>query len=558
MKNYPIHSIEDSPTLSIVLRRKEVQEIFLLIIAHFIANFLFIRKYSFYSDDWSAIVVSPDAHTPYLTILLDAQRPLLYATNKFVSSLALDALTLQIAGFLLTTLLLILMYLIITKISSDFGFYQGTIPFLTCLLYIVLFNKDEIYPWLVVSTCNIVGYLLYALSIYCFLHRKRRFFLPISLIAYGLGLLTYEIGIALPLFFVAAEYLTRKKIKESFFFILPLIGVLAIRSTLWFGFGSLRLDREAASLDPVLLLLHTCLFIFTTVLIFTNQIQFSIIGWTQISVPVLVLVLFLDLLLISAIIKYLSGCPFPTVRTRSFTALLCIGLITFSVPYILTTGGTPTRGYVFIDLFIAGLLVLGLLYTGRSEWAKRGYLIIIIVCLLTCQGLYMNWVVAGEISDRVAESFCTHQDEILKKSYVYFNSTSFVQARPNSIRTAFHPTREDLFRLKNLFLGETFDGFITKIGKEDSPRRIDDGYVQYYNAKCLDRWALGGMMERCGVSNRSLIYGGNWYGFFPIEINKTSILYQEHQENLPTGTITWVNRSDVFEISADILTSRDQ
>ena len=83
----------------------------LLILSNFIANFLFIRGYSLYSDDWSAIAVSPDANISYLTLLLDAQRPLLYVTDKFVSSLHMSVFSLQVAGFLLSSILLVLFYL---------------------------------------------------------------------------------------------------------------------------------------------------------------------------------------------------------------------------------------------------------------------------------------------------------------------------------------------------------------------------------------------------------------------------------------------------------------
>ncbi|PKL60144.1 MAG: hypothetical protein CVV33_04190, partial [Methanomicrobiales archaeon HGW-Methanomicrobiales-4] len=278
----------------------------ILILANFIANFLFIWKYSLYSDDWSAIAISSDTSTSYLTLLLDAQRPLLYVTDKFVSSLQLNVISLQVCGFLLSSLLLVLLYLIVRKITIDCDYTSRYIPFLICLLYVVLFNKDEIYPWLIVSTCNMVGYLLYAISILGYLYRERKPFLIISLIAFFLGLLTYEIGLALPVFFVVLEFLDRKRIRESLLYLIPLALILLIRSTEWFGYGSVRLVREATGMDPLLFLLHTVLFLFTSVLIISNQIQFSIVGWNQMSYLVMATVILVDLVLIALVFRVVT------------------------------------------------------------------------------------------------------------------------------------------------------------------------------------------------------------------------------------------------------------
>ncbi len=167
----------------------------------------------------------------------------------------------------------------------------------------------------------------------------------------------------------------------------------------------------------------------------------------------------------------------------------------------------------------------------------------------------MNWVVSGEITDDIAENICANQDEIRSFSHIYFNSTSYTTNLPNSLSTAYHPTREDLFRLKREFLSGMGDDLISRIGKEDDPGALDSGYEQYYNAKCLDTWALSAMLVRCGLGDKTLIYGGNWYGNFPMSFNQTTLKYQGYKDNHPEGPVIQVNRSQVWEISISVVSS---
>lgn len=523
-------------------------QIILLILTNITANYLFIPKYTLYSDDWSAIAWSPDTSTPYVSLLLDAQRPLLYATDKFVHSLGWPTGFLQMAGLSLSCLLLVFLFLIMTKVVSDCGYSSQYLPFLICLIYIVLWNKDEIYPWLIVSTCNMAAYLLYAIAILGFLHRQSRGVLILSLISLFLGLLTYEIGLALPLFFIVYAFLMKKDIRESFYYIIPLILVIAIRSTEWFGYGTVRLAREAIAIDPQVFLFHSAVFVGTSLLILSNQIQFSLIGWSQMNFLMIGGILCIDITLLLLLMRSLARHSFTERASFRFFLICVIGCCTFALPFILNSGGTPTRGYIFLDFFIAGIGAYTLVRLIGKRAGKILFFFLFLTSLMICQGLYMNWVVSGEISDAVADYISEHEGEIKAYQFVYLNSTSFTANKPNSLSTAYHPTREDLFRLKRDIFPDMHDELIQKFGKEDSLSTLDSGYEQYFNAKCLDIWALSAMMNICKLEDKILIYGGNWFGNFPVAINNTTLMYQQYHDNAPSGPLQIVNRSEVFEI----------
>ncbi|PWR71567.1 hypothetical protein [Methanospirillum lacunae] len=532
-------------------------EIGLLLLTNGIANYLFIRHYTYYSDDWSDVITSPDSSRTYLSVLSDCQRPIQFALKKLAFSFhGADALSLQLAGLVLSSIFLILLYLIIRKIATDFG-YLSYLPFVSCLLYVVMWNKDEAYPWIIVSICNEVGFLFFAGSILCYLYRDKRFFLPVSLLFYFLGLLTYETGIAIPVLFLVYDLLKGRKIRDSLYYLFPLGLVMLIRTTQWFGFGYVRYGHDVSSFDPTVILLHTGLFIFTSLLILSNQVQFSVMGWMQVTPLQGFGILACNILLILIISFYLRLYRFVERGSFRYLLILITGLVVTSVPIILTTGGTPTRGYILIDIFVATLVAyLGIRACG-AKYARVVLMALIFCSLLICQGLYVNWVESGEISDNVAGYICSHSGEIGKYPYLYVNSTDFVKNAPNSLGTAYHPTREDLFRLKRDVLGNQFDDLITKLGNEDVITRIDSGYVQYYNAKCLDQWAFDGMLKKCGLRNVTLIYGGNWYGNFPTYAGNNQIRYQQYDNYHPTGPEVTIPRSKVYEITWDRITSSD-
>jgi len=528
---------------------KTLIEIILLLLTNGIANYLFIRHYTYYSDDWSDVITSPDSARSYLTVLSDCQRPIQFALKKLAFSYhGIDALGLQMAGFVLSSLFVVLLYLILKKIAADYG-YLSYLPFVSCLLYVVLWNKDEAYPWIIVSICNEVGFLFYAASILCYLYRDRRYLLPVSLIFYLLGLLTYETGFALPAVLVVHDLLNRKKIRDSFYYLIPLGLVMVIRTTQWFGFGYIRYGHDVSSFEPGVLLLHTGLFIFTSLLIFSNQIQFSVMGLMQMTLVQGACILAIDIILIILISWYLRLYRFVEQGSWRYLSVLLTGLVVTSVPIILTTGGTPTRGYVLIDIFVACLMAYLCIRLCSARHSRIIMLAGIFCSLLICQGLYCNWVASGELTDSIAVYICSHSDKISKYPYVYFNSTDFVVNAPNGLSSAYHPTREDLFRFNRDVLGSRFDEWISKIGREDVMNRIDSGYVQYYNAKCLNQWALGAMLRKCGILNSTLIYGGDWFGNFPTSIGKVEIKYQQYDDYHPTGPEMTVPRSQVFEIN---------
>ena len=175
--------------------------IIILILVNFITNYLFILQYKFYSDDWSVIVHPGYPWTEsYSYLLLTPGRPIYWAIFKFQAQIFQNyALLHHVIGFITTSIILILIYEITKKIFSDFNYSSEIYPFLTAVIYCVLFNKDEMYPWVVMA---FAGYsILYLVSFYTYIHKERSNYLGYSLIAYALGIFTYESGITLPGYF---------------------------------------------------------------------------------------------------------------------------------------------------------------------------------------------------------------------------------------------------------------------------------------------------------------------------------------------------------------------
>jgi hypothetical protein len=405
----------------------------------------------------------------------------------------------HIIGFITSSVVLILVYLIVRKLFSDFDCSSELYPFLIAAVYCVLFNKDEIYPWAVFAFASYS--LFYLVSFYTYINKEKKHYLWYSLVAYTLGLFTYESGIALPLIFLSYDVLRKKDYKLSFLFGVPLIFNLLVRLTSWFGIGSKEYTTWGNDVSNLISwdILHNIIdFVSVSVFTIFRQILYAINGFEAIGL-IIIGVISLDVVLLYILFKFNIPKQLPQIRNFPLIVISIIIIAAFAAPFIirgnLLSGGLPTRSFEFIDIGFAMLVVLAIGYFSTMKVRQILIMVLIGASILLCQGLCMNWVVSGNIQNDIYNYIGQHSVEINGYDYVYFNTTSFILGKPNAIdESIFYP----IARLYNPQI--------------INQRLIanDSEYDRYYNAKCLDNYALLAMLTmevNPKYNYQNLIYG---------------------------------------------------
>lgn len=532
--------------------------IVVLILANFITNYLFILQYKFYSDDWTVIVHTGYPWTEsYGYLLLTPGRPIYWAIFKFQAQIFQNyALLHHIIGFITTSIVLILIYEIIKKIFSDFNYPSEVYPFLTAIIYCVLFNKDEMYPWVVMA---FAGYsILYLVSFYTYIHKEKKYYLGYSIIAYSLGIFTYESGIGLPIIFFAYDLLLKKDFKKSFIFAVPLLFNLLVRKTSWFGYGAEAQiwGNNLGGLGFQSILNNTFDFVSASFFLIVRQILYALHGLQALGI-LLFLIMAINIIIIYIFYVVLN---FEGISNKGNLNLVLFAVIitaSFAAPYLLRggllSGSLPTRSFEFIDIGIA--LILTIMVLGcplKSQHQKILVLITIGICVFLCQGLYINWVISGDIQDDVYHYIGEHMEVIQPNDYIYFNTSSFVQNRPNAIdESIFYPIAKIYFQyIRND--PESLDRRIQLLKQKNNGSLIDNEYDRYFNAKCLDNYALASMLSAKNkkFDNRNyekyLIYGKSIN--VPLKVTNEYIIFQQP---FPGGQNITIARSRIYEINYD-------
>lgn len=524
----------------------------MLIITNFITNYLFLFQYKFYSDDWYLIVNPFGAQQSYGYILGIADRPIYFSVLKFQAQVFQDvALLYHIAGFISTSVIIILIYLIAKKLVADFGYQSEIFPFLVALLYCVLFNKDEMYPWALVALG--VYSILYMVSFYTYIHKEKKYYFGYSLITYTLALFTYESGIVLPVIFFFYDLLLKNDFKRSFVFAIPLTFNLLVRKTDWFGFGHTLSSNGFGQWGVQSIISNFFDFLSASLFIVIRQVVFALHGLQSMDYLIIALIL-VNLTFLSALYKIIDSASLPRRGDLSFAFFLLIVTAAFSFPYILRggllSGSLPTRSFEFIDIGIAFLLVFTITYIAKPPVAKIIVLLLVGIGIFLCQGLFMNWVVSGNIQDDVYKYIGKNADEISTYDYVYFNTTSYVQKKPNTFdESVFYPIAK-LYYQYIRHDPRALEQRIIVQQQKLSGSTLSNEYDRYFNAKCLDHYVLAGMLslkiDKFDKENFSqyLIYGNT--NNVPVSVTNKSMIIQQPY---PDGENITVERSRIFEIN---------
>jgi hypothetical protein len=207
-------------------------------------------------------------------------------------------------------------------------------------------------------------------------------------------------------------------------------------------------------------------------------------------------------------------------------------------------GGIETRGFIFIDIGLALLIVPALLRLPDRSGLHIGLTVIIAASIIICQGLYVNWVMAGDIQNDINRYIGNNAEEIEQFDYVFFNTTSFAMYRPYKVE------RDILDPLKDLYHRAIWQ---REVKQEDrllqgiSPSSCwNCTYSPYYNAPGLDLWALSSMMSgNLDPSHIPLLLYGD-YSLHPVGITRDSITYEDKAGG---GPPLRVEKSRIFEIN---------
>lgn len=532
----------------IISRNKYV---IILVLLNFITNFLFIFQYKFYSDDWSTIVKPFMARDTYLNLILYPDRPIYYTIFKFQAQIFQDyTLIYHIFGFVTTSIILVLIYKIAQKLFSDFQYNAEIYPFLAAVIYCVLFNKDELYPFALVA----LGFysIMYLLSFYTYIYKERKNYLIYSLITYTLGLFTYENGIALPVIFLGYDILLKKDYKKSFLFAIPLVFNLVVRKTSWFGYGSTVYSNGFGQWGFQSLLQSVFDFLSASVFIIFRQILYAFQGLQTMGVLIICIAI-INLVILIILYKFIDFSRLTKVENTSLGFLLLIIIAAFAFPYILRggllSGSLPTRSFEFIDIGVALLLTFIIIYLPKPRLTKILILVFIGICIFVCQGLFMNWVVSGDIQEEVYRFIGEHSDEIKSYDYLYFNTPSFVINKPNAINeSVFYPVAKLYFQ----YIRKDPHTLENRISAQTQQLKYNNEYDRYYNAKGLDNYALASMLstkiDKFDDRNYShyLIYGKTLN--VPVEITQNFIVFQQQ---FPNGQNITIEKSRIYEINHD-------
>lgn len=513
-----------------------------LFITNIISNYLFINYLKFFSDDWShQVFVRAINWAAHLT----SERPLMYILLEVQGYIFQENYLLyHLTSLIMTTTFLFILFYVMKRIANDFNILNEGFPFLVTLIFCILFNKDEIYAWPTTSLANNFAYLVFLCSLFFFLNQKKRIYLIYSLCFFTIGLFTYEVGIALPAFFILYSIISGRNWKQALTFFIPIFFYIFMRVTHIFGFGTDGVNRGIGTYNAGIII-NILLFPFAYLAKTTLMILHSIIGWMQMNTVQFLIIICINLLLITLLIWIFNKKENFFIPNEKIKTLLVVSLLiifTFAAPHIIRGSfALADRHNCLIDIGISMAIGTLFFYKFKCGSLKKPILATFIAsCLIFNQGLFYNWVICGDIQDDIYRSLYENKDELKKYDYFIFNSSSFTNHIPNTIDGRNHPIVSELeTRIPSTLLKRWI--------MQNFESSDDIGYYQYYNARALETWSLRAMIDYLVPKENKTIFYTN-FSEMPYYIdskNKSFISYV----NRESGMKYLVKKDDVFEIN---------
>ncbi|MFA4955742.1 MAG: hypothetical protein WC556_02060 [Candidatus Methanoperedens sp.] len=505
-----------------------------LILLNFLTHYYFILQYKFVADDWDILVYSKLDQNSIIELLLSSQRSILFIILKFVSDqFGGFALGYQILNIITSTIILLLIFSIAKHLSrkNNSNVNKESYAFITALIFVLLFNKDEMYAWSLHFSNNI-AYILYLGSLYYFItSEKKTFKLIISVFLFSIAIFTYETGIFLPILYFIYDWINKQDLKKSLYFGLPL-GLFGIaRLTNWLGYGSWPNSNDMTSQNEFLttylrMILHS---IGETI----NNVIFSSYGLSSLNPMILLGLVVMDILIIVFIFRYIlielkwDNFDGNYKNMMNLVLISIAGLILSYIPMAIR-GYLATRHVLFIDIFISLLLAIFIGFIAKKRMFVFLMYIIIIFCVIVNQGLYINWITSGAIQESVNHSIFDNSNKLNQYNYIYINATDLSKTKPNSV----------IYALSNK----------DEMMRSQEKDRI---YSPYIHSPGLEPGAVISMIEAANInlSKTTLIYGNYEGNNIFISSENTTLTYQ----NGSSGKYETINRSEYFEFNASNL-----
>jgi len=500
-----------------------------LIFLNFFTHYLFIGYFKFVSDDWPQMVYSDLTIYSLKHLFFESQRPGQYILIKFfVDAFGSFALGYHLVNLITTTILLILVYLVLKEILKILLLNPTPYAFIGAVLFCIIFNKDELYSWANLFYDNI-AFVLYFGSFYLFLiSAKKWYYSYLSWIFYALAVFIYEVGVLLPIVYIFYNLIQKKDCKNIIFFFIPPIAYMLIKITNWFGYGWVYVNHSQHyfSLDFLSMWVNNCIHnVIASIGITVINLFYAILGLAELNIFYLFILLILDFVISFAIVNYFSSTLHDMGVSKKYNekniqAILFSAIGLFLSYLTISAHGIVQPRYLFFIDFFAILLIIIIIYP-LIQKQKFGYLLALIIAafLLINQGLYINWIISGDIQESVNDAIFSHAEDISEKKYFFVNSSDFSRIKPNYV----------------FILGPNYSLLLNQ--------NTNQVYYPYLNAEGLAEWSVSSMMRGAHINSSSttLIYGteGNIF----VEGNKTHLKYL----NTYSGTLYTISQSECFE-----------
>lgn len=526
-----------------------LKNLFYIITSNIIAHYLFLFQYKFYSDDWPQLFF---VNTLNLNYIFSTERPIMYfLLNIEALFFGQHAIWYHIVALFFTTLFLILLYGIIYRIALDFNVPPQNVTFLSTLVFCLLINKDEVYSWPTISLANNFAYTMFLLSLFFFLNKDNNKNFYLSIFCYSIGLFTYEVGVALPLFYIGYLIILGKKWRCYLLSFIPLLLYLSLRVTHLWGFGTAG-TRGICDIGIIIRILTSPLIFYD---LSVNRIKYGVIGLLQMDHSILVCIFIINAVFLSALYITLKKRIIVNGSYGNYKKLILISIFLifiFSIPLILRGYyllSKDTRLYYLIDIGIALFIVSILCSFFREKSVKILIVCIIGLLLFTNQGLSYNWVISGDFQGDINNYICEKSDILKTYGYIYFNSSSFREKRPNSLKPS------ELLPFSEIIPYSTIIAKVQpKIFYFDEYFFDDDtfGYFSYYNAKALDIWPLSTMLDIYAPKKDRILFYSKYQDMphYMIGRNNSAYTFFDRQTNqyglLKSEQVFEINYSGVY------------
>ncbi len=400
-----------------IIKRKSAHYIFLLILINILAHYLPFERLSLSPDDYSRLLKPAIGFKNF--IFGPSDRPLHFFLLEIQNLYIKDNPHL---GFLINLLSNTFLLIVIWNFLNLFYEDKKHI-FLILIVYILLFNKIEIYHTPIYSI-NVFAGIFYILSIYYFisgLNNNNNFNFIISLLFYILGIFLYEIGFFVIIIYFYYFYFNRNVRIATYLSLFILISIFYVSYRLTNSFGNSEIvNSHNLNIEKIpygfIDLFHNY--------IGRTAIRILIYGLYQfLYIEKIWLLIIIILNLVFIVFLFFKNIEIKEKKENSNILIFIIIFIVFSIPPILN-GMSGGRHTIVPDISLSILLVHFFIFYLKK--GKSYFIIFVIVSILINQGNSWAQVVSCRINNAIYEYIKEIEYKTINDyDYIIFDQGSF-------------------------------------------------------------------------------------------------------------------------------------